>query len=189
MPMRNRVGRTSLHAIPAKNTSIVIDVVDFGVAFGAAYAVFGGVVGGFDVDAIGGTVGGAQEAGHAFLEAVFVALQHVSAAEAGFEPRSLERTFAVGIIFYLGGPEHLHKGDAHAFGDGGDVLEDRHDLSVYRKRRPLRRGSDPGPRCESAMTKNGDKTGVILIACWISHCRAAKSGSPIRRRERRLRRN
>ncbi len=52
MPVRNRIGRASLHAISAKNTPVVIDVVGFGVAFGAAYAVFGGVVGGFDVDAI-----------------------------------------------------------------------------------------------------------------------------------------
>src|SRR5450759_15800 len=35
MPMRNRIGRTSLHTIPAKYAPIVIDVVDAGVAFGA----------------------------------------------------------------------------------------------------------------------------------------------------------
>jgi len=86
MPMRNRVRRASLHTIPAKDTSIVINVVDFGVAFGAAYAVFGGVVGGFDVDAVGGTVGSAEEAGYALFQSVFVALEDVGAAEARFEP-------------------------------------------------------------------------------------------------------
>jgi hypothetical protein len=126
MPMRNRVRRTSLHAIPTKDTSIVIDVVDLGVALGAAYAVFGGVVGRFDVDAIRGAVGGAEEAGYAFFQAVFVALQDVSATEAGFEARSFERTFAVGIIFNRGGLEHLQEGDAHALGDGGDVFQNRH---------------------------------------------------------------
>src|SRR5271168_5005470 len=126
MPMRNRVRRASLHTIPAKDTSIVVDVVDFGVALGAAYAEFGGVVGGFDVDAVGGTVGGAEEAGYALFQSVFVALQDVGAAEAGFELRSLERSFAVGIIFYRRGLEHLHEGDAHPFGDGGDIFQDRH---------------------------------------------------------------
>src|ERR1022692_4670580 len=133
MPMRNRIRRASLHTVSAKNTPVIVYVVDLGVAFGAAYAVFGGVVGGFDVDAIGGTVGGAEEAGYAFFQSVFVALQDVSAAEAGFELRSLQRTFAVGIIFHRRGLEHLHEGDAHALGDGGDVFQDRHVFLVYRK--------------------------------------------------------
>src|SRR5258706_860636 len=135
MPMRNRVSRTSLHAIPAKYTSIVINVVDFGVAFGAAYAVFGGVVGGFDVDAVRGTVGGAEEACDAFFESVFVALQNMRSAEAGLDTRAAQRAFAVGIIFHRGGLEHLHEGDAHALGDGGDVFQDRHAFLVYRKLR------------------------------------------------------
>jgi len=133
MPMRNRVGRTSLHAIPAKDTTVVIDVVDLGVALGAAYAVLGGIVGGFDVDAVRRTVGGAEEAGYALFQSVLVALQNVRAAEARFEPRSLERTLAVGIVFYRRGLEHLHEGDAHALGDGGDVFQDGHAFLVYRK--------------------------------------------------------
>ena len=63
MPMRDRIRRASLDAIPTKNTPVVIDVVDLGVAFGAAYAVFGGVVGGFDVDAVGGAGGGDRPGG------------------------------------------------------------------------------------------------------------------------------
>ena len=59
VPMRNRISRTSLHTIPTKNTSVVIDGIDLGVAFGAAYSVFGGIFGGFDVDAVGGAGGGA----------------------------------------------------------------------------------------------------------------------------------
>src|SRR5271155_4775087 len=88
MPMRNRISRASLHTVSTKNTPVVIDVVDFGVALGAAYAVFGGVVGGFDVDAVGRAVGGAEETGYALFQAVFIALEDVSSAEAGFEPRS-----------------------------------------------------------------------------------------------------
>jgi hypothetical protein len=130
VPMRNRVGRASLHAIPAKDTTVVIDVVDLGVTFGAAYAVFGGVVGGFDINTVGRTVGGAEEAGYALFQSVFVALQNVGAAEAGFDARAAQRTFAVGIILHRGGLEHLHEGDAHAFGDGGDVFQDRHASSI-----------------------------------------------------------
>src|SRR5579863_2109297 len=52
MPMRNCVRRARLHAVPAKYTSIVVDVVDVGIALGAAHAVFGGVFSGLDVNAI-----------------------------------------------------------------------------------------------------------------------------------------
>ncbi len=126
MPMRNRVGRASLHAIPAKNTPVVIDVVDLGVALGSAYAMFSGVVGGFDINAIRGTVGGTQEASYAFLQSIFVALQHVSAAKAGFDARAAQRTFSIGIVFDRGGLKHLHKGDAHAFSDRSDIFQDWH---------------------------------------------------------------
>src|SRR5260370_22747960 len=149
MPMRNRVRRASLHAVSTKNTTVIMKIVDFGVAFGAAYAVFIRVVGGFDVDAVGGAIGGAEETGDAFFQAVFVALQNMRAAEAGFDAGAAERAFAVGIIFYRRGLEHLHEGDAHALGDGGDVFQDRHALLVYRKLRDRGAGS-PGADCCSA---------------------------------------
>src|SRR5579872_7413812 len=133
MPVRNRVGRTSLHTIPTKNAPVVIDVVDFGVALGAAYTVLCGVVGGFDINTIRRTIGGAEETCDALFEPVFVALQNVSAAETSFNAGSAERTFAVGIILHRRGLEHLHEGDAHAFGDGGDVLQHRHTFLVYPK--------------------------------------------------------
>lgn len=126
MPMRNSVGGTSLHAIPAKDTSIVVDIVNLGVTFGAAYAVFCAVVRRFDVNAVRGTVGGAQKTCDAFFQTVFVALQNVGAAEAGFDARAAQRTLAVGIIFHGRWLEHLHEGDAHALRDGSDVFQDRH---------------------------------------------------------------
>jgi hypothetical protein len=160
MPMRNRVRRASFHAVPAKNAPVVVDVVDLGVAFGAAYAVFGGVVGGLDVDAIRRAVGGAEEAGHAFLESVFVALQDVGPAEAGFYARAAQRTLAIGIIFDRGGLEHLHEGDAHAFGDGGDVFQDRHTPPVYRMRADFEtRGTGRRPMaivCEKEASQTRD---------------------------------
>src|ERR1700722_2174989 len=75
MPMRNRVRRASLHAIPTKYTSVIVDGVDASVSFGAAYAFFGGVFGGFNVDTIRGAGGGAEETGDTFFQAVFVALE------------------------------------------------------------------------------------------------------------------
>jgi hypothetical protein len=126
MPVRNRIGRASLHAISAKNAPVVIDVVGFGVAFRTAHAMFGGIVGGLDVDAIRGTVGRAQEAGYAFFQSIFVALEDMSAAKAGFDASAAQRTFPVGIIFNRRRLEHLHEGDAHALGDGGYVFQNRH---------------------------------------------------------------
>src|SRR5580704_3235789 len=132
MPMRNSVRRTSLHTVPTKYTSIVIDIIDAGVALGAAHAVFGGVFGGFDVDAVRGAGGGAQETGYTLFQAIFVALENVHSAEAVLELGAFQRTFPVGIIFHLRGLEHLHEGDAHPFGDGRDVLQYRHTHLVYR---------------------------------------------------------
>ena len=71
VPMCNRIRRASLHTIPAKDTSIVIDVVDLRVAFGATDAMFGGVFRGFDVDTIRRAGGGTKEAGYTFFQAVF----------------------------------------------------------------------------------------------------------------------
>ena len=124
--VRNGIGGAGFDAIATKDAAVVIDVVNLGVPFCSADAVLGCVIGCLDIDAVRWAVGGAQKAGDAFLQAIFVALKHVSAAEAGFNPGAAERTFTVGIILDGGGLEHLHKGDAHAFGDGGDVLQNRH---------------------------------------------------------------
>src|SRR5581483_4086475 len=44
MTVRDGVGGTGLHAISAENAAVVIDVVNLGVALGAADAVFGGIL-------------------------------------------------------------------------------------------------------------------------------------------------
>src|SRR3984885_8347170 len=67
MSVRNRVGWTSLDAISAKDTTVIVDVIDLGVAFSAAHAVLRSVIGSFDVNAVRGAVGGAEEASYAFL--------------------------------------------------------------------------------------------------------------------------
>src|SRR5260370_41531965 len=63
VPMCNRIRRASLHTIPAKDTSVVVDVVDLRVSFGATDATFGGVFGGFDVGTIRRAGDGRAESG------------------------------------------------------------------------------------------------------------------------------
>src|SRR6185437_13764861 len=55
VPVSDGVGGASLDAIAAKNSAGIIDVVDLGVAVGVRDAIVGGVFGGLDVNAIGGT--------------------------------------------------------------------------------------------------------------------------------------
>src|SRR4051812_6392246 len=132
--MRDRVRRACLDAVSAENTAVVIDVVDSGVAFRAADPVLRSVFGGLDVNAVGGAGCRAQETGDTLLQPIFVALQHVRAAVARLNPGAPQRAFAIRIILHNRGLEHLHEGDAHALGDGGNVLQDRHAYPVYRKR-------------------------------------------------------
>src|ERR1700733_6625202 len=54
--MCNRIGGAGLYAVAAENAAIVVDVVDLSVAFGAAHALFRGVIGSFDIDAIRRTI-------------------------------------------------------------------------------------------------------------------------------------
>src|SRR5579863_1195199 len=66
------------------------------------------------------------------------------ATESGFNPCPPQRPLAIGIILHGRGLEHLHEGDAHALGNGGDVFQHWHAYLVYRKMRlcfasPLKR--------------------------------------------------
>src|SRR5882757_385570 len=85
VPMCNRVGRASFYTISAKNAAVVVDIVDGGIALGAADPLFGGVLGSFDVNAIRGAGGRAKEASHALFQAILVALEHVHAAKSLLE--------------------------------------------------------------------------------------------------------
>src|SRR3990167_5239193 len=62
------VGGAGLHAVAAENAAVVVNVIDGGVAFSGADAPLGGVVGGFDVDAVRRAGRRAEEAPHAFLQ-------------------------------------------------------------------------------------------------------------------------
>ena len=120
--VRDRVSRTRLDTVSAENAAVVVDVVDLGIALGAADAVLRSIFGRFDINAVRRARRRAQEAGDAFLEPVFVALQHVRAAETRFNAGSAQRTLSVRIILDDRRLEHLQEGDAHALGNRGDIF-------------------------------------------------------------------
>src|SRR6266481_7770677 len=63
VPVRDGVGGAGFDAISAKDTAVVVDVVDLGVALAAADAGLAGVLCSLDVNAIGWTGRGAEKAG------------------------------------------------------------------------------------------------------------------------------
>ena len=52
VPMGNGIGGTSFYAISAENAAVVVNVVDLGIALGAADAMLFSVFCSFNVDAI-----------------------------------------------------------------------------------------------------------------------------------------
>src|SRR5215831_12153040 len=49
----DRISRAGLNTVSAEDATVVVDVIDLGVAFGATDAVFGGVLGRFNINAVG----------------------------------------------------------------------------------------------------------------------------------------
>src|SRR5579859_3698255 len=115
-----------LNAIAAEDAAVVIDVIDLGVALGAADAFLFGIIGSFNVNAVGRAGGGAQKTGNAFFQAIFIALQLVQSAEALLKNRALIGQFFIGIVFHNRLGKHLLQGHGHSFGDAGEVTKDRH---------------------------------------------------------------
>ena len=132
MAVGDGVGGAGLHTVTAEDAAVVVDVVDLGVAFGGGDAGGLGVLRGLDVDAVRGAGGGAEEAGDALFQAVFVALELVLAAEALLELGAAHGAFAIGVVLDFGRLKHLAEGDAHSLGDGGGVFDDRHTGSINR---------------------------------------------------------
>jgi hypothetical protein len=109
MPMRDRVGRASFHAIPAKNAARIIDVIDAGVTLARRNSICVGILGGFDVDAIGGACRGAQKTSDTLLEPRLIAVQNVNPAVARLKMHRLVR-----IVLRHGLAEHVFEGNAEA---------------------------------------------------------------------------
>ena len=109
MPMRDRIGRTSFHAIPAKNTARIINIVDAGIPFARGDAIHVGVFRGLDINAVRWACRGAQKAPDALLQPIFIAMQHVNPAITRLKMHLLVR-----IIFRNRFSEYIAKCDAEA---------------------------------------------------------------------------
>ena len=128
------IGGTGLDAVATEDAAVVVDVIDLGVALGGGDAQLFGVLGGLDIDAVRRTGGGAEEAGDALFEAVFITLQLMLAAEALLKLRATHGTFAVRVVLDLGRLKGFLQRDAHSLGNSCDVANDGHTLSIRRRR-------------------------------------------------------
>ena len=115
--VRDRVSRAGLNAVSAENAAVVVDVIDLGVALGAANAVLFRVLGGLNVNAVGRAGSSAEETGNAFFQAIFVALQLMQSTKAFLKNGTLVGQLFVGIILNNGGRKHLPQGYRHPFRD------------------------------------------------------------------------
>src|SRR5438094_4705175 len=78
--MRDRIGRTSFHAITAKNAAVVVNVINLGVPLSATHPLLRRVLVRLNINAICRTVCSAQKTSDAFLQAVLISLQNMHAA-------------------------------------------------------------------------------------------------------------
>ena len=124
--MGDRVRGAGLDAVSAEDAAVVVDVVDGGISFGAADAIFRRVFGSFDVNTVRRAGGCAQKTRYALFQPVLVALQYVKTAKALLEYCAAQWPWTVGIVLDNRGLEHLFKSDRHPLSDGSDVLHDRH---------------------------------------------------------------
>ena len=124
------VGGAGFDTVAAEDAAVVVNVVDLGVAIGGGNANFVGVIRCLNINAVRRAGRRTEKARHALLQTVFVALQYVGSAVALLEHRAAQRALAVRVVFHLRRFEDLPKGDAHPFGDGGDVAHYGHDVSI-----------------------------------------------------------
>jgi len=125
----DRVGRTRFHAVAAKNTSRIIDVVNLGVALTRRYPVCFRVFRGFNVNAIRRARRGAKKTPNAFLQAAFIAVKDVNAAIARLEMHRLIR-----IILGDRLPEHITEGDTEPLRERRECLSNFADDGRHRLR-------------------------------------------------------
>ncbi len=126
------IGGAGFDAVSAEDAAVVVNVVDLRVTLGAGDAVLGRVLGGFNIDAVRGAGRGAEKAGDALFQAIFIALKHVRTAEAVLQNGAACGAGAVRVVLYLGRLEHLLEGDAHSLADGRDVAHNGHASSIER---------------------------------------------------------
>jgi hypothetical protein len=119
MAMGYGVGGASLDTIAAENTPGVIDVVHAGITVTGGHLLGRSIFGSLNIDALCRTCRSAQEASHALLESVFVAVEHVDAAVASLEMNALVR-----IVFSRRLPPHVAERHAKASDNRDECLSD-----------------------------------------------------------------
>jgi len=126
VPVGDRIRRTRLDAVSAEDASIVVDVINLGVALSSADPMLGRILRRLDVNAVRGTGCRAQKTGDTLFQSVLIALQDVYTAKTLLKLGTPKRTGSIGIVLHLRGLEHLHERNAHAFGDGRNVFQHWH---------------------------------------------------------------
>src|ERR1041385_8433697 len=168
--MRNRVCGACLDTISTKDTAVVVNVVNLGIALGAADPVLVRILRRFNVNAISRTIGSAEKTRYTLLKTILVTLQDVPAAISLLETRSPQWASAVRVVFDNCRLEHLAKGNAHSLDDGGDVFEERHSHSVYQGGRTS--------TCELEL--HGPRAGISTLPEFLtSYCIDAMMSSSI----------
>ncbi len=129
MSMRNRIGRTGLHAITTKYTSIIVNVVDMGVTFGAgkffSLQCFPRLLCRCNSRDRRPRTG--KQATH-FSSPFSSRCRDVHAAKALLKHCAFRLAGTVGIVLDNRGLKHLLQGDGHSLGYGSDVFDHGHDL-------------------------------------------------------------
>ena len=109
MAVGDSIRRASFHAITAKNTSRIINIVNAGIALAGRDPVHIGIFGGFDIYAIRGTGGGAKKAPNTLFQSAFITVQDVNPPVTRLEMDGLVR-----IVFRDRLTKHISEGNAEA---------------------------------------------------------------------------
>src|SRR4051812_2698789 len=117
VPVSNGVRRTSFHAITAKDTSVVIDIVNLRVTLRSANPVLGSILRSFNVNTVRWTGCCAKETGYTLFQTILVTLQNMHTAKTLLYHGAPQRSRPVRIILHNSRLEHFHEGNAHTFGN------------------------------------------------------------------------
>src|ERR1700674_5954645 len=78
MAVGDSVSGASFHAIPAEDTTRIVDIVDAGITAAGRNTGCAGILCGFDINAMRRACGRTQKAANAFLQAVFITLEDMN---------------------------------------------------------------------------------------------------------------
>ncbi|MCU1293765.1 MAG: hypothetical protein JWP08_2615 [Bryobacterales bacterium] len=144
MPVSDRVSRTGLHAIPAEDTAVVINVVNLGVTFRTAVSLLSRVLRRLNINAVGRTCSRTKKTGNTFFETVLITLKNVRSPESRLYPSR-----SVRVRFRNSRLEEFLERDAHSLrncGSRADYFTDFRHASFRVTQRNTSKGSRPSIR-------------------------------------------